>query len=59
MTINSIADAETKDNTGNNFQAFPIDTSTLQGLQHNDSFCKKTFLVKLRRVTCRKGSHTY
>ena len=40
MTINSITDAETKDTTGNNFQGFPIDTYTLQELQHSDSFCK-------------------
>ena len=57
MTINSITDAETKDTTGNNFQGFPIDTNTLQELQHNDSFCKN-ILVKLRRVPCRKGSYT-
>ena len=42
MTINSITDAKTKDTTGNNFQGFPIDTSTFQELQH-DSFCKNIF----------------
>ena len=43
MTINSITDAEMKDTTGNNFQGFPIDTNTLQELQHKDSFCKNIF----------------
>ena len=43
MTINSITDAETKDITGNNCQDFPIDTNTLQKLQHSDSFCKNIF----------------
>ena len=43
MTINSITDAETKDNTGNNFQGFSIDTNTFQELQHNDSFCQNIF----------------
>ena len=57
MTINSITDAETKDTTGNNFQGFPIDTNTLQELQHSDSFAK-TFLVKLIRVICKKNSCT-
>ena len=38
------------------FQGFPVDTNTLQELQHNDSFCKKTFSVKLRRATYGMGS---
>ena len=57
MTINSTTDAEMKDTTGNNFQGFPIDTNTLQELQHNDFFAQ-TFLVKLRKATYRKGRCT-
>ena len=55
MTINSITDVETKDTSGHNFQGFPIDTNTLQDLQHKELFCKN-ILVKLRRVTCKKDS---
>ena len=43
MIINSVTDAETKDTTGNNCQGFPIDTNTLQELQHSDSFYKNIF----------------
>ena len=43
MTINSIADVETKDASQNNFQGFPIDTNILQELQYNDPFCKNIF----------------
>ena len=57
VTINFITDVETKDTSGNNFQGFPINTTTLQELQHSDSFCRN-ILVKLRRVTCKKDHCT-
>ena len=40
LTINSIADIETKDTSCHNFQGFPIDNNVLQKLQYNDIFCK-------------------
>ena len=42
LTINSITDVKTKDISSHNFQGFPIDNNTLQKLQHNDIFVKKS-----------------
>ena len=47
-TLNSITDIETKDTSGNNFQAFPINNDVLQKLQQEDIFCKNT-LSQIRK----------
>ena len=54
MSINSITNVETKDTSGNNFQGFPIDTTTLQKLQHSDPFCKNIF-SKIEKGNMQEG----
>ena len=57
LTINSIADVETEDTSGHNFQGFPIDNDILQKLQHSDIFCKN-ILDQIKKGNIQEG-HLY